>query len=80
MLNICATPRYAPTMAGRTIGFRPNAEDARILEDAATAGESTTLTIRRALRLLDHERWLDQARRDSTRLRHENLNDEPDAW
>lgn len=71
---------YSRPMAGKTIGFRPNTEDLRILEDAASEGESTTVTIRRALRLLDHEKWLDQARRDATRLREENLNDEPDAW
>lgn len=67
-------------MAGKTIGFRPNAEDERILEVAASEGASTTVTIRRALRLLDHEKWLDHARRDAARLRQENLNDEPDAW
>ncbi|NHT19009.1 hypothetical protein [Cellulomonas sp. IC4_254] len=67
-------------MATRTIGFRPSPEDERILAAAAAAGESTTDTIRRALRLLDHERWLEQMRRDADRLRDENLADEPDAW
>lgn len=76
----CVTVGTLGLMAGRTIGFRPNSEDARILEDAAAEGESTTVTIRRALRLLDHEKWLDQARRDAVRMREENLNDEPDAW
>ena len=64
-------------MASDTIGFRPNTEDRRIL---AESGENTTATIRRALRLLDHERWLDQARKDALRLRNEDLNAEPDAW
>jgi hypothetical protein len=67
-------------MATRTIGFRPSPEDERILAAAAAAGESTTDTIRRALRLLDRERWLEQMRRDADRLRDENLADEPDAW
>ena len=67
-------------MATRTIGFRPSPEDERILAAAAAAGETTTDTIRRALRLLDHERWLEQMRRDADRLRDENLADEPDAW
>ncbi|WP_310961244.1 hypothetical protein [Nocardioides terrisoli] len=67
-------------MAGKTIGFRPNTEDLRILKDAAAEGASTTVAIRHALRLLDDEKWLDQARRDATRLREENLNEEPSAW
>ena len=67
-------------MATRTIGFRPSPEDERILAAAAAAGETTTDTIRRALRLLDHERWLEQMRRDADRLRDENLANEPDAW
>jgi antitoxin ParD1/3/4 len=64
-------------MATTTIGFRPNAADRRILE---AAGPNTSATIRRALRLLDHEQWLEQARADALRLAAENLNDEPDAW
>ncbi len=67
-------------MATRTIGFRPSPEDERSRAAAAAAGESTTDTIRRALRLLDHERWLEQMRRDADRLRDEDLSDEPDAW
>lgn len=59
------------------VGFRPNTEDKRILE---TYGSSPTDTIRDALRLLDHEMWLEQFREDAWRLRDENLNDEPDAW
>lgn len=66
-------------MAG-SIGFRPTAEDERILRDAARRGESTSDTLRRALRLLDHERWLEQFRADAEHLRGEDLNSEPDAW
>lgn len=67
-------------MTTSTIGFRPSAEDRRILDEAAASGETTTDTIRRALRLLAHERWLDRARADAIRLRDEDLGGEPDAW
>lgn len=63
-----------------TIGFRPTPDDERILREAARAGESTSDTLRRALRLLDHERWLDQFRADAEGLGDENLNAEPEAW
>ncbi|SDU94251.1 antitoxin ParD1/3/4 [Microlunatus sagamiharensis] len=67
-------------MAGTTIGFRPTAEDERILREAARPGESTTDTLRRALRLLDHDRWLEQFRSDAEALIGEDLSSEPDAW
>lgn len=63
-----------------TIGFRPTADDERILREAAQPGETTSDTLRRALRLLDHERWLMQFRADAETLANENLNAEPDAW
>ncbi|MGB4777866.1 hypothetical protein [Microbacterium sp.] len=63
-----------------SIGFRPTRDDERILKEAARPGESTSETLRRALRLLDHERWLMQFRADAERLANENLNDEADAW
>lgn len=63
-----------------TIGFRPTPDDERILREAAQAGESTTDTLRRALRLLDHERWLDKFRADAEGLKDEDLDAEPDAW
>jgi antitoxin ParD1/3/4 len=63
-----------------TIGFRPTADDERILREAARPGESTSDTLRRALRLLDHERWLAQFRSDAERLADEDLRSEPDAW
>lgn len=63
-----------------TIGFRPTSEDERILRDTAQPGESTSDTLRRALRLLDHERWLEQFHVDADALKDEDLNAEPDAW
>lgn len=63
-----------------TIGFRPTPDDERILREAAQVGESTSDTLRRALRLLDRERWLDQFRADAEALRDENLDAESEAW
>lgn len=63
-----------------TIGFRPTSEDERILRDAARPGESTSDTLRRALRLLDQEQWLETFHRDAARLRDEDVNQEPEAW
>jgi antitoxin ParD1/3/4 len=63
-----------------TIGFRPTQDDERILREAAQPGESTSDTLRRALRLLDHERWLEQFRADADGLKDENLTAEPEAW
>lgn len=62
------------------IGFRPTEEDERILREAAQPGESTSDTLRRALRLLDHERWLTQFRADAEALKGEDVNIEPEAW
>ncbi|RBY81109.1 hypothetical protein DQ239_00315 [Blastococcus sp. TF02-09] len=63
-----------------SIGFRPTPDDERILREAAKPGESTSDTLRRALRLLDHERWLTQFRADSEALKGEDVNTEPEAW
>lgn len=63
-----------------SIGFRPTPDDERILREAAEPGESTSQTLRRALRLLDHERWLTQFRADAETLKDEDLTTEPDAW
>lgn len=63
-----------------SIGFRPTQDDQRILREAAQPGESTSDTMRRALRLLDHERWLAQFRADAETLKDENVNAEPEAW
>lgn len=67
-------------MTAKTIGFRPNEEDLRILDQAAQSGESTSDTIRRGLRLLAQQRWLDQFHADAALVREENLNDEPEVW
>jgi len=63
-----------------SIGFRPTLDDERILREAMRPGESTSDTLRRALRLLDHERWLAQFRADTEALKGENVNTEPEAW
>lgn len=65
---------------GNTIGFRPTEEDERILASAAGPGDTRTDVLRRALRLLDHEVWLQQFQRDAEALAGENLNDEAEAW
>ncbi|HET8930001.1 MAG TPA: hypothetical protein VFN21_05025 [Acidimicrobiales bacterium] len=62
------------------IGFRPTEDDERILHEAARPGESTSDTLRRALRLLDHDRWLEQFHADAEALGDEDLRSEPDAW
>lgn len=43
-------------------------------------GERTSDVIRRALRLLEREVWLHQARADAERLADEDLSQEEDAW
>ncbi len=63
-----------------SIGFRPTPDDERILREAARPGESTSETLRRALRLLDHDRWLAQFRADAEALKGEDLSAEPEAW
>lgn len=63
-----------------SIGFRPTPDDERILREAAQPGETTSDTLRRALRLLDHERWLTQFGTDAEALKDEDLNKEPEAW
>jgi len=62
------------------IGFRPTLDDERILREAAQPGEGTSDTLRRALRLLDHERWLTQFRADAEALKDEDVNAETEAW
>jgi Arc/MetJ-type ribon-helix-helix transcriptional regulator len=63
-----------------TLGFRPTPEDERIINAAIREGERTSDVIRRALRLLEREVWLDQARADAERLRDEDVSAEADAW
>jgi Arc/MetJ-type ribon-helix-helix transcriptional regulator len=63
-----------------TIGFRPTEEDERIIRAAMRGEERTSDVIRRALRLLERETWLIQARADAERLADEDLTEEQDAW
>ncbi|MER5443518.1 hypothetical protein [Streptomyces sp. NPDC002790] len=63
-----------------TIGFRPTAEDERIIKAAMHEGDSTSDVIRRGLRLLEREVWLAEARAAAERLADEDLSAEPDAW
>lgn len=63
-----------------TLGFRPTPDDEQIINSAMRSGERTSDVIRRALRLLEREIWLDKARADAERLRDEDLNSEADAW
>ncbi|MEU7741260.1 hypothetical protein [Nonomuraea sp. NPDC049158] len=62
------------------IGFRATPEDERIIQAAMQEGERTSDVIRRALRLLEREVWLKQARADAKRLADEDLSQEEDAW
>jgi len=64
----------------KTIGFRPTEEDERIIREAMRGEERTADVIRRALRLLDREAWLAQARADAEGLSEEDLSGEADAW
>lgn len=64
----------------KTIGFRPTEEDQKIIEEVMREGERTSDVIRRALRVLEREDWLAQARADAERLKDEDLSDEEDAW
>jgi len=64
-----------------TIGFRPTEEDQRIIDAVTQAtGESASEALRRALRLLDREMWLRQARTDMATNADEDISGEPDAW
>jgi antitoxin ParD1/3/4 len=62
------------------IGFRPSAEDRELLARHTRAGESTTDVLRRALRVLDYQEWLEHFYRESWDARDENVNAEPEAW
>lgn len=64
----------------KTITFQPTSEDERILRETTRAGETASDTLRRALRLLGHECWLDRFHADAERIRGEDINAEPEAW
>ncbi|MFC7620997.1 hypothetical protein [Microlunatus sp. GCM10028923] len=63
-----------------TIGFRPTAEDEQIIRAAMRTGERKSDVIRRALRLLEREVWIKQARADAERLSDESLDGDQDVW
>ena len=67
-------------MAVSTIGFRPTEQDVIILRKAARAGETVSDTLRRAIRLLDYDEWLHEARCDALNLADENLGEEAEVW
>jgi hypothetical protein len=67
-------------MGTSQVAFRPTDEDRRIIEAAKRPDEGVTDVIRRALRLLEREDWLKQARADAERLADEDLAAEEDAW
>lgn len=62
------------------IGFRPTREDERILAESVRDGETTSDVLRRALRLLDYDHWLERAHADARALQDEDLNAEPESW
>jgi len=64
-------------MAVDHIGFRPDATDRRILDED---GNSPTKTIRYALRLLDHQKWLDQFYQEAQNQKDWDPNTEAEAW
>jgi antitoxin ParD1/3/4 len=83
LFYICVTAVEQDGSVGlmaRTIGFRPTAEDERIIKAAMHPDEGTSDVIRRALRLLEREVWLAQARSDAEQLAAEDLSGEADAW
>jgi Arc/MetJ-type ribon-helix-helix transcriptional regulator len=63
-----------------TIGFRATDEEEQIIRSAMRSGERKSDVIRRALRLLEREVWVKQARADAERLHDEDLSAEQDAW
>lgn len=67
-------------MGSSQVAFRPTDEDRRIIESAKRPDEGVTDVIRRALRLLEREDWLRQARSDAERLADEDLSGEEHAW
>jgi antitoxin ParD1/3/4 len=65
-----------------TIAFRATEADRELVTKLAEPGETSSDVLRRALRVLDRERWHDAAQADADRIMAggENLADEPDAW
>lgn len=67
-------------MGASRVAFRPTEADRRIIESAKRPDEGVADVIRRALRLLEREDWLRQARADAERLAEEDLSAEEDSW
>jgi hypothetical protein len=62
------------------ITFRPTADDFRIISEAQSQQETVSDVIRRALRYLDQEAWLERFRAEAAMVVGEDLNQEPEAW
>ena len=70
--------RMADTLtAPRPLSFRPTREDQRIISNHP---DGATAAIREALRLLDHEMWLQQFYKEAEKDANWNPNSEPEAW
>jgi len=79
--SVCRLPTVSPEeLAALLAGFRPTPDDERVLRQAARPGESTSDTLRRAPRLLDHEHRLEQFRHDAEALKDEDIGSEQEAW
>lgn len=65
-----------------TIAFRATAADRDLVNQLAEPGETASDVLRRALRVLERERWHEQMQGDADRIMasDEDINAEPDAW
>ncbi|MGW4634293.1 hypothetical protein [Nocardia sp. NPDC004415] len=65
-----------------TIAFRATQSDRELVERLSRDGETASDVLRRALRVLDRERWHAEAQADADRIMAagERLDEEPDAW
>jgi antitoxin ParD1/3/4 len=63
-----------------TIAFRPTEAERRIIRECGHAGETTSDVLRRALRLLEQDAWLERFRAEAEGYKDEDLSGEPQAW
>ncbi|ONM49239.1 hypothetical protein [Nocardia donostiensis] len=65
-----------------TIAFRATEADQELVRALTREGETTSDVLRRALRVLERERWHArmQAAADRIEASGEDINAEPDAW
>ncbi|NEW57032.1 hypothetical protein GV794_15405 [Nocardia cyriacigeorgica] len=65
-----------------TIAFRATEADQALVQELAREGETTSDVLRRALRVLERERWQANMQADADRIeaKGEDLSAEPDAW